>query len=165
MAVFPARLSADGAAVELSWGAEGAGAAVASAPTQGGADSSIERNNVYGLEPRVYLEDGREVSEETGRVKAKPAELSACAAAARRPMPPAAAAPRRGGHSRTRPRTPCRAVLATVAVAIVAVAGTAIAIAKESIPGLIVFWVALLTPVGLYVFKAPEEGDASGPPA
>ncbi len=43
--------------------------------TSGGANSSVERNNVYGIEPRVYLQDGREVNDATGKPKIDPATL------------------------------------------------------------------------------------------
>jgi hypothetical protein len=43
--------------------------------TSGGANTSVERNNVYGIEPRVYLQDGREVNDATGKPKIDPATL------------------------------------------------------------------------------------------
>ena len=52
---------------------------------------------------------------------------------------------------------PATLVAGTVALAIVAVAGTALAISKESIVGLVVFWAALLAPVGWFVFT--QGGD------
>lgn len=33
-------------------------------PTRGGADSSLERNNVYALQPRVYVEGSQESGQE-----------------------------------------------------------------------------------------------------
>jgi nitrite reductase/ring-hydroxylating ferredoxin subunit len=48
--------------------------------TSGGADSSVERNNVYGIEPREYVQDGSEVGDdgsEGSRRKPRPATLIA----------------------------------------------------------------------------------------
>jgi hypothetical protein len=43
--------------------------------TSGGANTSVERNNVYGIEPRVYLQDGSEVRDASGKPKVDPATL------------------------------------------------------------------------------------------
>lgn len=52
LGVYPVKLTQDAICVDV-----GAGGAVA-APTRGGADSSIDRNNVYALQPRTYSDDG-----------------------------------------------------------------------------------------------------------
>uniref|UniRef100_A0A6U7XK26 Rieske domain-containing protein n=1 Tax=Eutreptiella gymnastica TaxID=73025 RepID=A0A6U7XK26_9EUGL len=73
----------------------------------GGATSSFERNNVFGIEPRMYLEDGTYV-DESGNTKTKV--------------------------------DPATIVISTVAVAVIAVAGTATCLYLESIPALAAFW-------------------------
>jgi hypothetical protein len=50
--IFPVKLTQDAIMVDVSGMDEG----VAGASTRGGADSSLERNNVYALQPRVYVE-------------------------------------------------------------------------------------------------------------
>ena len=132
MEVFPVRVAGGTVAVDFAHSnlatgsaAEGSLLGLSTPTTSGGADSSAERNNVYGIEPRVYLQDGSEVNDASGKPKVDPATL----------------------------------VAGTVAVAIVAVAGTAVAISKESIVGLVAFWVALLLPVGFFVFRNAEEGE------
>ena len=73
----------------------------------GGANSSFERNNVFGIEPRMYLEDGTYV-DDSGNTKTKV--------------------------------DPATIVITTVAVAVIAVAGTATCLYVESIPALAAFW-------------------------
>lgn len=98
---------------------------VTKAVTRGGANTSLENNNVYGIEPRMYLETGEEITEKSGKAKIAPATI----------------------------------VIGTVAVAIIAIAGTAFALSKESIPGVIAVWVALFAPVAYFVAKFGDEGD------
>jgi hypothetical protein len=73
--------------------------------TTGGAATSLERNNVYGLEPRVYVQDGEGDADAASDVAA-----GKVSSAGKRSMEPATL------------------VAGTVAVAIVAVAGTALVI-------------------------------------
>jgi nitrite reductase/ring-hydroxylating ferredoxin subunit len=163
MEVFPVRVESNGTVIAVDFANSNLGAAAAcdmdaertawTAPTtSGGANTSVERNNVYGIEPRVYLQDGSEVRDASGKAKVDPATLT----------------------------------IGIVAIAIVAVAGTAVAISKESIIGGVLFWyaqaqcvrlrcsiqrvrvltshalprrIALLVPVGVYVFRNAEEGE------
>lgn len=53
LGVYPVKLTQDAICVDVG----AAGGAIA-APTRGGADSSIDRNNVYALQPRTYSDDG-----------------------------------------------------------------------------------------------------------
>lgn len=54
---------------------------------------------------------------------------------------------------------PATIIIGTVAVAIIAVAGTAFALSKESIPGVIAVWVGLFVPVAYAVVKFGGEGE------
>lgn len=56
--IYPVKLSQDTIAVDVSGAAERGGVAT----TKGGSDTSLENNNVYGLEPKTYTEgeDGDE---------------------------------------------------------------------------------------------------------
>ena len=117
MEVFPVRVESNGTVIAVDFANSNLGAAAAgdmdaertawTAPTtSGGANTSVERNNVYGIEPRVYLQDGSEVRDASGKAKVDPATLT----------------------------------IGIVAIAIIAVAGTAVAISKESIIGGVLFW-------------------------
>ena len=116
MEVFPVRVEANGTVIAVDFANSNLGAALGTADgertawtaptTSGGANTSVERNNVYGIEPRVYLQDGSEVRDAAGKARVDPATL----------------------------------IIGTVAVAIIAVAGTAVAISKESILGGVLFW-------------------------
>jgi nitrite reductase/ring-hydroxylating ferredoxin subunit len=131
--VFPVRTDASTISVAFdssnlaALGLEGTSAAPT---TSGGVETSAERNNVYGIEPRVYLQDGSDDPDQgTGaRPGAKPAVI----------------------------------ITGTLAVGIIAVAGTAVAISKESIPGLVIFWIALLVPVVYFIVKNAGEGGEDG---
>lgn len=74
----------------------------------GGVRSSLERNNVFGIEPPMYYEDGTYVDD--------------------------------AGTTRKVAISPTTIITATVAVAIIAVAGTATCLYFESIPALVAFW-------------------------
>lgn len=135
---FPVRVDPAAGVISVDFEASNlaaAGMTGSSRPiTTGGAATSLERNNVYGLEPRVYVQDG-----EGDAQAASDAAAGKVSASGKRNMEPATL------------------VAGTVALAIVAVAGTALAISKESIVGLVVFWAALLAPVGWFVFT--QGGD------
>jgi nitrite reductase/ring-hydroxylating ferredoxin subunit len=53
--IYPVKLTQDAIGVDVSGGALQAGSANV---TKGGSDTSLENNNVYGLEPKVYVEAG-----------------------------------------------------------------------------------------------------------
>ena len=92
----------------------------------GGATSSFERNNVFGLEPRMYLEDGTYIDDE-GVTKS--------------------------------PVDPGTIVVTTLAVAIIAVAGTAVCLYAESIPALAAFWIVGFAIVGKQVLEYSDLGE------
>lgn len=125
MDVFPARLSADGKTVEVAWGeAPSVGGA---AVTSGGADSSIERNNVYGIEPRVYLEDGRTVCGARHNARHISHGGLSSSRSSRTPLIRILRSPQIE-ESTGRPKAkPAEIIVATVAIAGVAVAGSAVA--------------------------------------
>lgn len=135
METFPVRMDPEQGIISVDFEASNLAAAGLSGSstrpvTTGGAATSAERNNVYGIEPRVYVQDGEtEVEDQETRAAGKTKEKL----------------------------EPATVIASTVALAIVAVAGTAVAISKESIPGLVIFWVALLAPVGYYVFSKSDE--------
>lgn len=130
--VFPVRTDASTISVAFAssnlsaLGLDGSSSAI----TSGGVETSAERNNVYGIEPRVYLQDGSDDPDQgmASRPGAKPVVI----------------------------------ITGTLAVGIIAVAGTAIAISKESIPGLVAFWIALLVPVAYFIFNNAGEGNEDG---
>lgn len=64
MEIYPVKLTQDAISVNVT-GAASRGQA--SNLTKGGSDTSLENNNVYGLEPKVYVENtGAEVGEQSG---------------------------------------------------------------------------------------------------
>lgn len=124
---------------------------------------------MYGIEPRMYLENGQEISEKGGKAKARRAW--GVFRETRAPPPPCAGwggclwPQEKNALRRERPASslpqiaPATIVIGTVAVAIIAIAGTAFALSKESIPGVIAVWVALFAPVAYFVAKFGDEGD------
>lgn len=95
----------------------------------GGVRSSFERNNVFGIEPRMYLEDGTYVDE--------------------------------AGSTQTTKVNPSTVVITTIAVAIVAVAGTATCLYFESIPALVAFWAIGFAITAKVVLDVTEDGDGN----
>jgi hypothetical protein len=80
METFPVRLDNATGVISVDFSGSNLAAAGldfgASLPTtDGGAQSSFERNNVYGIEPKVYLQDGRAVDDRTGKPKVDAATL------------------------------------------------------------------------------------------
>ena len=92
----------------------------------GGATSSFERNNVFGIEPRMYLEDGTYIDDD--------------------------------GVTQSQ-LDPGIIVVTTLAVAIVAVAGTAVCLYIESIPALAAFWIVGFAIVGKQVLDYSDLGQ------
>lgn len=116
--VFPCKIDGDEIKIEVFEGDR--------AYFDGGATSSFERNNVFGIEPRMYLEDGTYIDDEgTTKTKIDPATVT----------------------------------ITIVAVATIAVAGTAICLYIESIPALAAFWAVGfgLTAKIVYDYTSGEE--------
>lgn len=98
--------------------------------TKGGATSSAERNNVFGIEPQMYLTTGEEIDMEQdtfGNSKLDPATLA----------------------------------ISTVAVAIVAVAGTATCLYYENIYALAALWIVGFSGAAYFVVQNSDEDIAS----
>ena len=53
--MYPVKLTQDAICVDVTGASAGSGGA---APTRGGADSSLEDNNVFALQPRTYVDAG-----------------------------------------------------------------------------------------------------------
>jgi len=104
--VFAVKVVGDDVLVRLA-----AGTGARTGYFDGGAKSSFERNNVFGIEPRMYLDDGSYVDEK-------------------------GATQRAAGTA-----DPATILISTVAVAIVAVVGTASCLYFENIPALALFWI------------------------
>ena len=68
MEIYPVKLTQDAISVDVS---NAVAQTVTSSLTKGGSDTSLENNNVYGLEPKVYVE-GQDTPE-TGNVVAQAA--------------------------------------------------------------------------------------------
>jgi len=83
MEVFPVRLDAAADTVSVAFGSSSLaalGLEESAAPTtSGGVETSVEGNNVYGIEPRIYLQDGSEGEDDGNSLRpgAKPATLAA----------------------------------------------------------------------------------------
>lgn len=64
MEIYPVKLEQDAISVDVS-GSVLTNAGVGYNSTKGGSDTSLENNNVYGLEPRMYVEGSGEAEEPT----------------------------------------------------------------------------------------------------
>lgn len=104
--------------------AQGSQGGVLTNTNTGGAKSSLEGNNVFFQEPQVYLEGND-------------------------PGVPGSS----GASEEAQKLNPLTVIVGTVAVAIISVAGTGLAIYNESIPLLIGFWIVMLSAVGAYVYR------------
>lgn len=111
--VYPVKMTKDTIYISFKSGNLGG---MQSMRSKGGANTSLEDNNVFGLEPRVYVEDS---GQETVAVD------------------------KTTSTSNMEELNPVTILVATLAVAIVAVSGTAVAVYYESIVGGIVFWIVL----------------------
>lgn len=109
---------------------QGSQGGVLTSMNKGGALSSAEGNNVFFQEPTVYLEGTQPGVPSSGSSKEEAAKLN-----------------------------PITVLVGTVGVAILSVAGTAVAIYDESIPQLIGFWVVMLAAVGTVVFRFINTSD------
>lgn len=110
--------------------AKGSQGGVLTNTNKGGAKSSLEGNNVFFQEPAVYLEGSEPGQPGSG-----------------------------GGSEEAQKLNPLTVIVGTVAVAIISVAGTGLAIYNESIPLLIGFWVVMLAGVGTYVYRFIDVSD------
>jgi len=118
--VYPVKMTKDTIYISFKSGNLGG---VQSMRSKGGSNTSSEPDNVFGLEPRVYVEDSgsQSVPEKTTST----AGLQGI--------------------------NPVTVLTGTLAVAIVAVSGTAVAIYYESVLGLIIFWAVLFGAVAFTV--------------
>ncbi|BDA44892.1 hypothetical protein COCOBI_06-3700 [Coccomyxa sp. Obi] len=117
--VYPVKLTQDAILVDVS------GAATTKfKSSRGGSDTSIDNNNVFAIQPRVYVEGST------------PEEIV--------PM---------GSAGTKEKMDPYVLAITIFAFACVAVAGTAVAIYLESFVGLGIFWAVLLAITGSYVFN------------
>eukprot|EP00210_Caulerpa_lentillifera_P003928 g3749.t1 len=115
--VYPVKLTDDGIYISFKGGSQGG---VGAMKSKGGANTSLEDNNVFGLEPKMYADERQSDSNiEAGGVSVNSAA------------------------SKLRDVNPATIFISTIAIGIVSVAGTAAAIYYESIPALIAFWVVL----------------------
>ncbi|KAK9803651.1 hypothetical protein WJX72_008276 [[Myrmecia] bisecta] len=123
MDIYPVKLTQDAILVDVS----GAATTRAYAVTKGGSDTSLENNNVYGLEPKVYLEGSDPLD------------------------------PIQTGGPKKASINPYTLVVGTLALAGTAVAGSALAIYFESFVALGIFWVALFGAVAAFVVQYNKE--------
>ena len=133
MEIFPVALAGGAVCVDPSAGSlRSRGITYSIKTMKGGFGTSAEDNNVFGVEPAMYLEGtepGTAVAEEDGGAGA--GKLN-----------------------------PVVVISSTLAVAIVAVAGTATALYYESLPALAAIWVSLFSGVAyLVVGYLKEQGD------
>ena len=135
--IFPVRLTQEAISVDASAGASASGAAGsgrAAPSTRGGADSSIDRNNVYAISPKTYTSDDDFYS-------------------------PSKAASSSGGGGGVSSSDSLGATAATItsviAVAATGAAGTAVAVYKELGPvAIVAVWIA----VGAATFAYSRSG-------
>lgn len=126
MEVFPVQVTAEAISVDPVNSNLGTDLGVEVASTAGGADTSAENNNVFGIEPKMYLEDGTELDDSSGAVgKIDPATLA----------------------------------ISTVAIAIVAVAGTATCLYYENLVALALLWIGGFGAVAFQIYKFQEEDE------
>jgi nitrite reductase/ring-hydroxylating ferredoxin subunit len=120
--IYPVKLTQDAIMVDVS----GAATTRSYATTRGGADTSIDRNNVYALQPKAYIQ-GQDPTD---------------------PLSPAD-----NTQSGDAVASAATLTVAIVGVGGAAVAGTAFALYKESLIGLVVFWIILFGASTLFVIQ------------
>lgn len=129
--VFPIKVTDETILVDpynTNIGSEDTSDGAATPTTRGGATSSAERNNVFGIEPQMYLTTGEEIDMEQdtfGNSKLDPATLA----------------------------------ISTVAVAIVAVAGTATCLYYENVYALAAFWIVGFSGAAYFVVQNSDNED------
>lgn len=131
MEVFPVKIDGDTIYVDIQ-NSNLAGTDLVfseTATTAGGADTSLENNNVFGIEPRMYLETGEEIDEETSGVSNK--------------------------------LDPVTLIISTLAVATVAVAGSATCLYYENLVALGALWIVGFGVVAKFVldYQNVEESQ------
>ena len=109
--------------------------------TKGGSDSSVENNNVYGVEPKMYLQ---------GTDPSSPANLGAAEMGAGAGV---------GGSMAASNLSPGTVIAGIVAVGIVAVVGTGVCFFYENYIGLALFWLVGISGVGYTIQKLTNFGD------
>mmetsp|Transcript_32801 Transcript_32801/g.93080 ORF Transcript_32801/g.93080 Transcript_32801/m.93080 type:complete len:307 (+) Transcript_32801:107-1027(+) len=126
MEVYPVKLTQDAVMVDVANGSLGGVAAVR---TKGGSDTSLENNNVFGVEPPVYLE-GTDPSQPILSSSTKKSDIN-----------------------------PATAIITLLAIAIISVAGTAWFAVSENLVGLGVFWAAGFGIVGTIGYNYTKEDE------
>ena len=126
MEVYPVKLTQDAIMVDVANGSQGG---VSVVRTKGGSDTSIENNNVFGVEPPVYLE-GTDPSQRIMTSGGKKSDIN-----------------------------PVTAVVGLLAVAIISVAGTAWFAVNENIVGLAAFWIVGFGIVGYTGYNYTKEEE------
>lgn len=126
--MFPVRVTQEAISVDASSGSAGSSSAVPS--TRGGADSSIDRNNVYAISPKTYTSDDDFYAPSKaagGASSSGGADIGATAAT----------------------------ITSIVAVVATGAAGTAVAIYKDlGVPAIVAVWIA----VGAATFAYSRSG-------
>lgn len=125
MEVYPVKLTQDAVMVDIANGSLGGVSAVR---TKGGSDTSLENNNVFGVEPPVYLE-GTDPSQQI----------------------------KSGSPAGKTDINPATAIITLLAVAIISVAGTAWFAVNENLIGLGVFWAVGFGIVGYAGYNYTKE--------
>lgn len=131
--IFPVRLTQEAISVDASSVASGGGGAVPS--TRGGADSSIDRNNVYAISPKTYTSDDDFYAPNKG------AESSSSSSSSN------------GGDIGATAAT----ITSAVAVLGAGAAGTAVAVYKDlGTPAIVAVWIAVAAATFAYSRSGKE---------
>lgn len=123
--LYPVKLSQDAISVSIEGGTLGG---IGARGGRGGSDSSIDKNNVFYLEPKMYVE-GNDTPAEDGTVVEQTTGIN-----------------------------PVSAIVGLVAVAGLAVAGTAVGIYYESPIAVGAFWLALFGLVAYFALQQTQKG-------
>jgi nitrite reductase/ring-hydroxylating ferredoxin subunit len=118
MRVYPVEIKQEAIFVDISSGG-------INKVTKGGAGTALENNNVYGLEPKVYIE-GTDPSDPTNDSSSGGTPFAA---------------------------TAVTLVAGFVGVGILATGGTAVFIYYENLVGLAIFWIILFSLVATYIYS------------
>eukprot|EP00240_Pyramimonas_obovata_P016134 CAMPEP_0118931932 /NCGR_PEP_ID=MMETSP1169-20130426/8719_1 /TAXON_ID=36882 /ORGANISM="Pyramimonas obovata, Strain CCMP722" /LENGTH=300 /DNA_ID=CAMNT_0006874509 /DNA_START=65 /DNA_END=967 /DNA_ORIENTATION=+ len=129
--VFPVKIDGDTIYVDAAnSNLAGTGFVVSeTATTAGGADTSLENNNVFGIEPRMYLETGEEITDEASGPASNKLD-------------------------------PATLIISTLAVATIAVAGSATCLYYENLVALGVLWVVGFGVVAKFVLDFQNVEDS-----
>lgn len=137
---FAVKLEQDGLLVDPNSSDDGIAAGdggFATAKARGGADTSLENNNVFSVEPRMYVEG----EDPNGAVR----------------WDDGASASSSGGA--TKAGDAATAIVSLLGVAVLSVAGTAFWIFEENLTGLAVFWVVMFAVVATYAWQTQLKNE------